>query len=290
MKNLNGELITFFAADGLRLKGYLALGESNLATIIHIHGNFGNFYENDFIPIMAEKYTAAGINFLCVNNRGHDGIAEAYHDGKLVYVGGAIELPEQCIYDIEGAVQFAERFSSRIILQGHSFGCLRTMAYLKQSQRALEFILLSPADTYALQSDYIYPETITTQIARITNQFADQMDTLLPSREFGIRHNDVEYHIPISARTFVALFSGSMPGLLRYDKPLDFYFDTKCFVYYGGKDVLWTEPRNVVENFFLTHVANLRFYYSEGGDHHFHGFESHVVGEVIKWVLEKHND
>ncbi len=76
MNNLNGKLVSIECTDGLRMKGYLALSKENFATIIHIHGNFGNFYENEFIPIMAERYTDSGLNFLSINNRGHDGIAE----------------------------------------------------------------------------------------------------------------------------------------------------------------------------------------------------------------------
>ncbi len=284
MTSLNGKLVTVDAADGLRLKGYLALGKQNLATIIHIHGNFGNFYENEFIPIMAEKYTAAGINFLSINNRGHDGIAEAYQNGKLVYIGGAIESPDQSLHDIEGAVQFVERLSPRIILQGHSFGCLRTLTYLLQARKVLEFILLSPADTYRLQAEYVSPETVPQQVDRIKREYAGHMDDLLPSQEFGIRGSGVEYYIPISVRTFLALFEGSMPAILRYDEPLSFHLNTKGFVYYGGKDGLWTETKTGVQNFFSQRVAQVHFCYRADGDHHFHGLESSVVDEIIGWA------
>lgn len=155
---LNGKLITFYASDGLKLKGYLALGNHNLATIVHFHGNFGNFYENDFIMTMAEMYVEAGINFLSANNRGHDGIAEAYQHCRLVYIGAASESPEDCILDIQGAVDFASGLGTRVILQAHSFGCLKVLAYDLKTRAPFDLILLSPADTYRLQSNYIAPE------------------------------------------------------------------------------------------------------------------------------------
>ena len=68
-------------------KGYLATAKDSIpATVIHIHGSCGNFYENAFIATMARLYTARGVNFLSFNNRGHDCIAEAYQNGRLVYV------------------------------------------------------------------------------------------------------------------------------------------------------------------------------------------------------------
>ena len=284
MENLNGRLITYFATDGLRLKGYLALAKNSQTTIIHIHGHFGNFYENDFIPKMAESYAAAGINFLCVNNRGHDGIAEAYQDKKVVYIGGAIEYPEQCILDIKGAIKYAEEFSTRIILQGHSFGCQKVLAYLVEAKAPNEFVLLSPADTYQLQSNYIRPATIPEQLNRIRREYSDRMDELLPISEFGENQPGAEYYIPISAKSFVSLFGGSLPELLRYEQPLKYYLKASGFVYYGGKDTLWTVSKTVVEQFFIEHLEDLTFYYYENGDHHFHGFETIVAGEIINWV------
>ncbi len=284
MRTLNGRLVTVSATDGLRLKGYLAVGESNVATIVHIHGNFGNFYENEFIPIMAEAYSAAGVNFLSVNNRGHDGMAEAYRDSTLVYVGGAIELPDQCLYDIEGAAQFAARLGPRVILQGHSFGCARVLAYILQYQKGQEFILLSPASPYSLQRQYISPESVPHQVERLKHEYAGHMDALVPPREFGIRGRGAEYHIPISARTLVALLEGPMLAILRYDRPLSFRLDAKGFVYYGGKDALWTESKTEVHNFFAQRVSELHFCYREHGDHHFHGIETSVVAEIVGWV------
>jgi hypothetical protein len=284
MTNLNGKLVSLDSTDGLRLKGYWAVSEKNIATIIHVHGNFGNFYENEFIPIMADKYTEAGINFLSVNNRGHDGIAEAYKSGELVYIGGAIELPEQCYYDIEGAVRFVENVCPRIILQGHSFGCQRILAYLLQNQKDYDFILLSPADTYRLQEKFISPESIDHQIARIKNEHYDDMDILLLSKEFGIRASGCEYFIPVSIRTFLALFEGVMSSIIRYNESMPFYKNSHAFVYYGGKDVLWTETKDKVQKFFEQHVADVHFCYREDGDHHFRGFETSLVDDIIEWI------
>jgi pimeloyl-ACP methyl ester carboxylesterase len=277
-------LVSFKTSDGLRLKGFLALGKTNQATTIHVHGNCGNFYENEFISVMAEKYSQAGINFLCANNRGHDGIAEAYQNGKLVYIGGAHELPDYCIYDIEGAVGFARQLGARILLQGHSFGCLKALHYLLETRELLDLILLSPSDTYRLQANYIHPESISQQVKRIKSEYAERMDVLLPPKEFGIRQQHIEYYIPITARTLIRLFESPLPRLLRYDEPAEYHLGCHGFVYCGGKDALRTQTVHVVERFFRHRLQSLHLCYRENGDHHFHGLEGSVADEIVEWV------
>jgi hypothetical protein len=285
--DLNGQIINYDTVDGLRLKGYLASSPINLATIVHIHGSCGNFYENPFLQFMAKIYIENGINFLSVNNRGHDCIAEAYRHGQLVYIGGANEILDECVYDLEGAIKFAEQLGSRVIIQGHSYGCLKVLTYLANTGTPVDFILLSPADTYQLQTNYIYPETVEAQVQRLRVDYAERMNQLVASSEFGefgVRQGGVQYYIPITARSLISLMSNPLLGLLRYKAPLDYSLNSKAFVYFGGADALWTEDRKTVEVFFQQRVRDLYFYYCEGGDHHFRGFEELVVSEIAKWV------
>jgi pimeloyl-ACP methyl ester carboxylesterase len=284
MSKLNGTIISYITSDGLRLKGYLARAKRPRATIIHIHGNFGNFYENEFVPEMAQRYVSARINFLCINNRGHDGIAEGYRNGKLTYVGAAYEEVRRFHYDIDGAVRYALRLSPRVILQGHSFGCVKVLAYLIKRNKPLEFILLSPSDPYRLQANYIKPEPIRRQLARIRSEYKSNLDTFLPPSEFGICQGPVRYHIPITAQTFISLFTSELVRVLRYDKPRKYFIDSKAFVYYGGGDALQTETQEQAKHFFKERTNELMFFYLKLGDHHFHGLERVVSRAIARWV------
>src|SRR5262245_35994529 len=86
-----GELVSFKNSKEFHHDGILYQDASYRTTIIHIHGSFGNFYQNEFLRVMAKVYMAAGINFLSFNLAGHDALAEGYrHEWDFEYVGGAV--------------------------------------------------------------------------------------------------------------------------------------------------------------------------------------------------------
>jgi len=266
------------------MKGFLAIGRENRATVIHVHGSCGNFYENDFIPFMAENYTSNGMNFLAVNNRGHDCIAEVYRNGKVEYIGGYHEVIEECIYDIDGAIDFANQLGSQIILQGHSLGCLKVLMYLVKQEKPFDFVLLSPSDSYQLQSDYIHPETVEEQVERISGQYKDRPSAMLPREEFGIREKDLEYHIPTSPRAFLSLFGNNRTRLLAYKQNPNYVVNARGFVYYGIADRLQTETSETVRQFFQKRVKEVKLLVCKDGDHHFHGLESDVTRQISEWA------
>src|ERR1039457_7651208 len=102
-----GELVTFVNRRGLGISGILYGQRRGATTVIHVHGSFGNFYANNFVPLMARTYAQAGINFLSINTSGHDGIAEGDRKGELEYVGGGRSSFNECVPDIHAAVTFA---------------------------------------------------------------------------------------------------------------------------------------------------------------------------------------
>jgi hypothetical protein len=283
MKTLKEGLVAFESRDKIRLTGILAPATENLATVIHVHGSCGNFCENSFIHVMQRAYPRRGINFLAFNNRGHDCIAEAYKNGTLIYVGGAIEDFEECILDIDGALCFAEKLGAPVFLQGHSLGCAKVIFHLMARKISLPCILLSPSDPRELQVRYIAPEALDSQIRRV--KLYDRRDDLLPKHEFGVRQQGADYYIPVSAGTFLSLFEGEAGKVLDYNGSYLYCLDVDAFVYYGGIDPLWTASPEVVRDFFSCRTRSLKFYLCLNGDHHFRGIESKVLSRIIDWIL-----
>src|SRR5271154_5119255 len=105
---VKGELVTFKNANAFHHDGILYQRENVHTTIIHVHGSFGNFYQNEFLRIMAKTYLDANINFLSFNLAGHDAVTEGYrNEWDFEYAGGALTDFNDCVCDIQAAIDFA---------------------------------------------------------------------------------------------------------------------------------------------------------------------------------------
>lgn len=282
-----GELVTFRDAKAFHHDGILYQGDSNRCTIVHIHGSYGNFYQNEFLRVMAKTYANAAINFLSFNLTGHDAVTEGYrNEWDFEYTGGAISTFDACVSDIQAAVDFVTPFSDRIILQGHSLGCDRLLHYLLATKVRHDIILLSPCDSYQLQANWIAPETIDTQLERLKEgaQGRERFDWL-PLSEYGIRQRDWDYPIPITRQPLLALLESSVFRLLRFSQPAAFSIDQKALVYLGGDDSLQTVPRDAMLNYISKRVRHLTAtaLYPEG-DHSLWGCEQEVSDEIVTWI------
>lgn len=282
-----GELVTFRSTRGLDLDSILYQDKANKITIVHIHGSFGNFYQNQFLRLMAKMYLDAGINLLSFNLAGHDGIAEGYrYDGDFEYVGGAIANFEECIFDIEGAVTFANQFSDCVILQGHSLGCDRILHFLTNRAANHDFILLAPCDSYQLQANWIAPESVEQQIARLKAHLLNGEFDWVPAREYGIRQKDWVYSIPVTRKALLSIMEGPVFRLIRIGTPARFSLNQKALIYIGGNDVLQTATSEVMFRYFEERVHKVTRVYMSQGDHSLLGCEYKVIQQIISWAQQ----
>ena len=127
------ELVRAATRDGVALAGMLRKpkqeGASRLGVdlVLLMHGSAGNFYSHG----MFSQYTAAlveqGCAVLRVNNRGHDPVSES---GSRRF-GNACEVIDDCLYDWEAWIDFAEAAGyERIALWGHSKGAVKSIYYM----------------------------------------------------------------------------------------------------------------------------------------------------------------
>ncbi len=280
-----GELVTFKSSLGLHLDGILYQSDLNKTTIVHIHGSFGNFYQNQFLRSMAKAYGDSGINLLTFNLSGHDGFAEGYrHEEDFEYIGGAVAKFEESISDIEGAIAFASQFSDRIILQGHSLGCDRVLYFLVNQSVDYDFILLSPCDSYQLQSNWIAPESVEHQIQRLNNSSPKGDFDWLPLKEYGIRQKDWIYPIPITRKALLAIMEGPPFQLIRISVPAQFFLHQNALIYIGGNDPLQTATSEIMFEYFKERVREVTPFYIQRGDHN---PPDEANDRIIKWVLAR---
>jgi pimeloyl-ACP methyl ester carboxylesterase len=132
--NFQTEICTFKTADNERLHGALFTPErpSDLALLL-VHGVAMNFYLPPLFTF-GQELTARGFHSFAINTRGHDWISRA---GNLTKFGGsAYENLEDCLPDLDGALDYLKRHGyRRIILIGHSLGAIKSIIYQGTRQR-----------------------------------------------------------------------------------------------------------------------------------------------------------
>ena len=278
-----GRIVAFCSTDGYKQKGFLVSSPTSHTTIVHVHGSFGNFYENDFLQEMGKVYLRYGINFFSTNNRGHDGITEIYRNSKLDYVGAVYERLEDSIKDIAGAVKIAKRLTPNVVLQGHSLGCVKVLHFLKTYHLNYDTILLSPSDPYQIQSNYNKTKTLDNKISKLRLKAFCERE-LAPKDEFGVKQRGASYYIPISYGSLLRFLTSPSIKLLHYPDALSCFFPCRLFVYYGERDPLWTITSEQLKTFFEPRCSSLTFLSIPKGDHHFHRYEKKVAENISRWI------
>jgi pimeloyl-ACP methyl ester carboxylesterase len=127
--NYHTEICTFRTIDHERLHGALLAardGKADLA-LLFVHGVAMNFYLPPLFTF-GQHLAERGFHSFVINTRGHDWISRA---GNLTKFGGAAyENLEDCLLDLDSALQFLEqRRYRRFVLIGHSLGAIKSIIY-----------------------------------------------------------------------------------------------------------------------------------------------------------------
>lgn len=149
-------IIKVTTKDGHPLHGLFSEPKKNESIIIHFHGSAGNFYQSTFYPDLFKLAEEVNIAFLSTNSRGSD-VYEVETGTK--YTGAAIEIFEECLFDIDAWIEFAlSRGYKNIILEGHSFGTNKIQYYALNGKHRSEIkalVLLGFTDSYGGQLEYL---------------------------------------------------------------------------------------------------------------------------------------
>ncbi len=283
-------------SDGLELQGLFFSPDSGYsrATVIHIHGLSGNFYENRFVDVEAEAVVGQGMNFMPFNNRGHEYISDSiWHpegadEPSYKQIGGMYEMFEESILDVQACIDFARsKGAERIILQGHSHGALKVNLYLSRNPQPdiAGLILLSPSDDFGRQRE------------RVGNQFDEIMERAMKLVADGRERESMpvnDFAYPISAGSYVDNF--------RPDSPCQMFNFTETdrteFPELGAVTVPVLGIVGTVEEAFAddpdTYIAKMKHhlanagpftgYAIEGAPHNYLQYESELAGLIGDWL------
>ena len=138
-----------YTVDGLMLPMVHFESKEKDVCIICIHGMCGTIVDNYFATVWGKILSEKNIGFIYEHNRGHSIENDiVMKDGSFKRCGCMYEIFEDCIYDIDLAIQTAkDKGYKKIILLGHSYGCNKVIYYYyKKHPNILGIILASAPD------------------------------------------------------------------------------------------------------------------------------------------------
>lgn len=138
-----------YTSDGLKLPMVHFESKEKDICVICIHGMCGTIVDNYFATVWGKLLSEKNIGFIYEHNRGHSIENDiVMKDGSYKRCGCMYEIFEDCIYDIDLAIETAkDKGYKRIILLGHSYGCNKVIYYFyKKHPNILGMILASAPD------------------------------------------------------------------------------------------------------------------------------------------------
>ncbi len=282
------DFIRFQTPDNIELQGWLSNVDGDTA-VIHMHGMSGNGYENSFLDTLHATYNQLGISFFSIDNRGRDIISSFSQiiSGEGTKLGGScFEVLEECIYDIDGAVNYLKSIGkTRFILQGHSLGTTKVVHYMNTQDTAGidKVILLAPTDMVGWASR---DEHHNKYVARAKELMAENKPTELVSAKCWPDET------PLSAQTYLSIcvagtnadMYGEREGgalLGRINKPM--------LIVYGSDDIGITQIDGSIDAWRARAEAvtntNTRIATIDGASHSFKRFEKQLSDIIKKFII-----
>ncbi|HMS24981.1 MAG TPA: alpha/beta hydrolase [Acidimicrobiia bacterium] len=259
------EFVTLARKDQELLHG-ARTGDGN-ALALHIHGSWGNFYENPFVLDVAQTYLDAGFTYASVNNPGHDGgtITESFDESFAAIRDWCDQLAPE----------------APVILQAHSLGALKILRLATHPdfadffERVSAVVLLSPFDLVGF-----YGGRNAERRRSHAKEFRDQFGgkAILPASIFDVW--------PISAETFLEL---SEPGS-EYDLFPSRNHDVGALaslaiptlVVLGGEDIA-SDP-TAVDVMTALEAVEATSILIDNAQHNFAGHETELAGCIQKFL------
>lgn len=266
------ELVRINSLDGIEQPGILYFpNEKTERIVIHVHGLYGNFYENRFLDVLAKTYTDQGYAFLTFNNRGVGAISELSKGDDFTIIGACFEKFQDSLLDLEGVINWVkENGYKEIVLEGHSYGCNKVLYYYvkKKNPSIKKIVLLGPCDIpseckkFLSGEEYEKAKEESTRLVREGKE-EELIDFLvMPNKK-------------ISAGTYYYDFlPGGEDDFIRYgdgkERKSDVLnsLDIPVLVIFGDIDeCVLTEPIEVVKDYLQSNILDCNIEIIEGADH-----------------------
>lgn len=264
--------------------------------VILVHGLGGNML-NSFASNMARVLIDADTAVLSFNNRGHGLISKVYRDspktqkGYISVTAGSVhEVFEDCLDDIDGAVQYARKHGAKeVFLAGHSTGCQKSIywAYKRRSVGVKGIILLAPISDYAGMRMEVGDKAIAKALAVCRKLIKEKKKhQLLPTNAWPTL---------IDAQRFVSLYSQKgneeiFPYWSETKKPRALRaVQVPILVVLAENDEYADRPAPVLHDWFIEQIYTGEVVIIPEVAHSFHTGEKRAAGLIAAFMKERYN-
>lgn len=308
-------LITVPATDGLQNPALLfeptpgidpaphqpAASAKRLVIWLHGMGSSGIFYSVAHTNALAAAIIATGAAFLGLQNRG-GGMLQGvrYFDAtgakQKRLQGTSHELIADCVYDIDGAIAFAQAHGyTELYLGGHSTGANKTALYhfLKPGNPCAGYVLYGGGDDTGLYYEDLGPERYQAALAEARRQVAAGHGSgLAPISLMGdyFSYQSIADILDPNGNYNTFPFYEAQSGHRLGKKPLfqEYKSITKpTLVVYGSQDEYCRPTASAIVKL-LKHeapsTANFTFHTIPGADHGCFQHETELAQTVADWI------
>lgn len=272
-----------YTRDGLRLPMIHFESNKKDICVICIHGMCGTIIDNYFATVWGKLLAKNDIGFIYEHNRGHSIENDiVMKDGSFKRCGCMYEIFEDCIYDIDLAIQTAkEKGYKRIILLGHSLGCNKVIYYYyKKHPNILGMILASAPDM--IESHLL----IEPDYEELLKEAKENIDKNQPTK---LLHKMIEDYMYMSSQTYYNWFhkNSNLNNLPIISNPKNWEqletIDVPILTFSGSKDEDYYLHLDLLKDK-ATNCKNFEYQIIENTGHTYQEKELETGTLILNWI------
>ena len=272
-----------YTSDGLRLPMLHFESNKKDICVICIHGMCGTIIDNYFATVWGKLLAKKDIGFIYEHNRGHSIENDiVMKDGSFKRCGCMYEIFENCIYDIDLAIQTAkEKGYKRIILLGHSLGCNKVIYYYyKKHPNILGMILASAPDM--IESHLL----IEPDYEELLKEAKENIDKNQPTK---LLHKMIEDYMYMSSQTYYNWFhkNSNLNNLPIISNPKNWEqletIDVPILTFSGSKDEDYYLHLDLLKEK-ATNCKNFEYQIIENTGHTYQEKELETGTLILNWI------
>lgn len=272
-----------YTRDGLRLPMLHFESNKKDICVICIHGMCGTIIDNYFTTVWGKLLAKNDIGFIYEHNRGHsienDIVMKA---GSFKRCGCMYEIFEDCIYDIDLAIQTAkEKGYKRIILLGHSLGCNKVIYYYYKKHPNILGIILASAPDMIGSHLLIEPE-----YEELLKEAKENIDKNQPTK---LLHKMIEDYMYMSSQTYYNWFhkNSNLDNLPIISNPKNWEqletIDVPILTFSGSKDEDYYLHLDLLKEK-ATNCKNFEYQIIENTGHTYQEKELETGTLILNWI------